>query len=90
MFYFYTIFVPVSIILIGFYLERKPRTKKDIVNFLFKIFKTFITYALLLYYLEMEDIIDSSWTFYTILFFLIPFGVLIIPFKLYYFLNKES
>jgi drug/metabolite transporter (DMT)-like permease len=90
MFYFYTILIPVLIIITGFYLEGKPNKKRYVVNFLFKIFITFFIYTFLLYYLEMENIINSGWSFYTMLFFLIPFGILIIPFKCYFFLNKEK
>jgi len=64
--------------------------KKDVVNFLFKVFKTFFTYALLLYFLEMENFINCGWSFYTILFFLIPFGVIILPLKFYFILKKRS
>ena len=90
MFYFYTILIPILIIITGFYLEGKPNKKRDMINFLFNLFKTFLTYTLLLYYLEMENIINSGWSFYTMLFFIIPFGILIIPFKCYFFLNKEK
>ena len=86
MFYFYTIFIPISIILLCYFLGGKPNKKSDVVNYLFK---TLITYALLLYYLEMENFIDSGWAFYSIIFFVIPFGILIAPFKLYYLLKRK-
>ena len=90
MFYFYTILIPILIIVASFYLEDKPSRKQDVVNFLFNLVKTFFTYSLLLYYLESELIINTSWTFYTIFFFLIPFSILVIPFKLYYFFKNRS
>lgn len=90
MFYFYSIFIPISIIILGFYLEGKPSKKSDIVTYLFKILKTLVTYSLLLYYLESEHIINSSWAFYSVMFFLIPFGLVIIPLKLYYFLKRDK
>lgn len=90
MFYFYTIFTPIFIIGLSFYLYGKPNTKSDFVNFLFEIVKTLITYALLIYYLESEHFINSGWAFYSIIFFLIPFGLIIIPFKLYYLLRKVN
>ena len=90
MFYFYTILIPILIIITGFYLEGKPNKKGDVVSFLFKMFKIFFTYALLLYYLEMENIINAAWSSYTIMFFLIPFGSLIIPVKCYFFLKKHK
>ena len=90
MFYIYTILIPILIFVAGFYLEGKPNKKRDVVSFLFKIFKTFFTYALLLYFLEMENYINSGWSFYSMLFFLIPFGIIIIPFKCYFLLKKEK
>jgi hypothetical protein len=89
MFYFYSILIPFLILAIGFYLEGKPKRKLEVVNYLFKMFLTLVLYTLLIYFLETEHYINSSWTFYTILFFLIPFGLIVTMFKLYYlFKNK--
>ncbi len=90
MFYFYTIIIPILIIVVSFYLEDKPSRKQDVINFLFNLVKTFFTYTLLLYYLESELIINVGWTFFAMLFFLIPFSILVIPFKLYYFFKNRS
>lgn len=90
MFYFYTILVPTIILVLGFYLDKKPKTKLKIINYFFKIFLVLITYTLLIYFLETEHYINSNWIFYTMLFFLIPFGLIIIPFRLYYFLKNKK
>ncbi len=88
MFYFYSVFAPFLILAIGFYLEGKPKMKNEIVAYLFKMFLTLVFYSLLIYFLEMEQFIDSSWTFYTLCFFLVPFGLIITILKIYYILKK--
>lgn len=90
MFYFYSILIPILILLLGFYLEGKPKKKTEIVNYLFKIFLILSGYTLLIYFLETEKYINSSWTFYSMIFFLIPFGLIIIPLKLYYFFKSDK
>lgn len=89
MFYFYSILIPFLIFAIGFYLEGKPKRKLEVIDYLFKMFFALVFYTLLIYFLEMEDYIDSNWTFYTLYFFLTPFGFIIIPLKLYYFFKKK-
>ncbi|CAM4071967.1 hypothetical protein FLBR109950_15240 [Flavobacterium branchiophilum] len=89
MFYFYSILIPFLIFYIGFYLEGKPKRKLGVVDYFFKMFLTLVFYTLLIYFLETEHYINSSWTFYTLLFFLIPFALIIIPFKLFYFFQKK-
>lgn len=89
MFYFYSILIPFLIIIITFYLEGKPKIKLGIINYLFKTFLVLVAYALLIYFLETEHFINSSWTFYSMMFFLIPFGLVITIFKLYYIFKKK-
>jgi len=90
MYYFYIFFIPIVIIGASFYLEGKPTEKRNFVNFSFKIFKTFITYALLLYYLESENFINSGYSFLTVFMFTLLFGILIIPFKIYFMIKKDK
>lgn len=89
MFYFYSILMPFLILAIGYYIEGKPKRKLEVVNYLFKIFLVLLLYTLLIYFLEMEHYINSGWAFYSMMFFLIPFGLIITTFKLYYFLKKK-
>lgn len=90
MMYLYIFVIPIAIIIVGYYLEGKPTKTREWVNFLFKIFKTYFTYALLLYYLGGENFINVGLSFITILLFTIPLGIVIIPFKIYYFLKKKN
>lgn len=89
MFYVYTIVIPVLILLLGYYLTKPHPTKlSDFVNLIFKMIPHFFGYSLLLYFLEMEEYIDTSWTFYTMLFFLIPISVIIVILKIFYSIKK--
>lgn len=89
MFYFYSILIPFTILIVGFYLEGKPNKKLEIINYLFKIFLILLVYTFLIYFLEMEHYINSSWTFYSMIFFLTLFGIIIVPLKLYYIFKKK-
>lgn len=90
MFYIYTVLIPILIAILVFYFERKLNSKLNVIKYLFEIFKILFTYSLLLYYLEMEHIIDTSWAFYSIMFFLVPFGIIITPLRIYsYFKNRK-
>jgi hypothetical protein len=42
----------------------------------------------LLYFLEREKHINTSWTFYSVLFFLIPITVILFVLKLYYWVKS--
>lgn len=89
MFYFYTILLPILILLLVYFIEGKPDSKRKFVNYFFKSFIILIIYGLFLYFLEMENYINSGWAFYTIMFFLIPFGIIIIPLRIYFSFKKE-
>ena len=86
--YIYIIFIPMLIISISYYLENKPTQNRELVNFSFKMFKTFFTYALLLYYLGAENFVNTGLTFIPMLLFSIVLGIITIPFKIYMFLKK--
>jgi len=90
MFYIYSILLPFLILFLLYFIDGKPRIRRKIINYLFKSFIALIVYTLLLYFLEMENYIDSGWAVYSLVFFLVLSGVLIIPFKLYYLFKKEN
>lgn len=90
MFYIYTILLPVIILLLNYVLEGKPTTKRRIINYFFKSLLWLIGYALLIYFLEMENYIDSGWAFYTLLFFITFAAIIIVPIRLFYFFKKEK
>jgi hypothetical protein len=90
MYYVYSALMPFSILIIGYYLDGKPNSFSGIVNMLFKILIYLFAYTFLIYYLEMENYINSSWSFYTLIFFLTPISIITVLFKLYYTLRKSK
>lgn len=88
--YLYVFIIPISIIVVGYYLEGKPTKTREWVNFLFKVVNTYFTYALLLYYLGGEEFLNTGLSFVTVFLFTIPLGIIVIPLKIYYFFKKEK
>ena len=88
--FFYTIFIPILILVFNYFIERKPNDIKGVVDLLFKTFKDFIFYALLLYYIGGEHFLNVGLSFLTVIMFAIPLGIIAIPLKLYYFFKKEK
>ena len=78
-FYSYTIAIPILILFINYYfINQKPKKIIDYVEFVLKSVPSLFGYAFLLYFLESENYIDTSWAFYTVLFFLIPITLLVL------------
>jgi heme/copper-type cytochrome/quinol oxidase subunit 4 len=82
-FYFISIIIPIIILLITFYvLKRGVKSKKNQDIFVISLILISF-YALILYLLTMENIYDSGWAFYSILFFTIPILFVTLTYKLY-------
>ena len=91
MFYIYSLLLPIAIV-VTFYFMEKPKPIKliGVIDFLLKALVSILLYALFLYFLELNfNIEGTEWSFYTVFFFTIPIGVILLMIKLYYFL-KES
>lgn len=86
MFYVLTIIVPIIILVLCYFLFAKPKNFVEILNWILKTLPFFLLYALLLYVLEYREYINTSWTFYTILFFsIIIYPIVAIIRLIYYF-----
>lgn len=71
--------------------KPKPNTFRSFIDFGLKLIPYFLIYAFFHYFLEMEHIINVGWTFFTIIFFLIPVSIILFLFKLYYLIkNRKS
>ncbi len=91
MFYFYTLILPSIILGISYYVTPvKPRKFYEYVNMLVKTLPFLFAYGFLLYFLEMGGKIDSGWSFYSFMFFLVPIAVIIILFKVFYFIKNKK
>ena len=85
MFYICTIFVPVLMLLVVYFISNtKPRVFIDYVGLVLKTTPYLFGYSFFLYFLEKENFINTSWTFYSILFFLIPITVITMVIKIFY------
>ncbi len=89
MFYVYTLIIPILIILLSVWIkEDKIKEISSLVNTLFQIIPHLFGYAFLIYFLETESYIDSSWAFYTLIFFLIPVSFIILVLKIFLAIRK--
>ncbi len=89
MFYVYTILIPILILVLGYYwVSPKPKKISDFISLIFKMIPHCFGYAFFLYFLENEGYIDANWSFYTMLFFMIPISIIIITLRIFYFLKK--
>jgi len=86
MFYLYTIFGPILIILFLFIIW-KPNLKsfKSWNDNLLKTIPYLFTYCLFIYLIELIGLKDSSWELYSIIFILILSSVLLLIIKLIFY-----
>lgn len=88
MFYLYTIFVPILLLLVNYiFTDPKPKTLINYVGLFLRTSVYLFAYAFMLYFLETEDYIDTSWAFYSILFFLVPVIIIALLIKVFYWIK---
>ena len=75
-YYIYSLAIPLAIIFISL-LMFKSLSSFKVTKALTIALILLIIYALLIYLLEMENYVDTEWTFYTLLMLLIPFIILV-------------
>lgn len=80
-FYLYSIVLPIIIIAIVFWFHR-PLKINNISKALIRGFIPLSVYILLVYFLEMENYIDSSWAFYSLIIFFIVYIIISIVLKI--------
>lgn len=90
MFYVYTIVLPVSILLV-LYNTRKPRliTFIEYIDFIYRVLPFLVVYALILYYLENENLVNSGYAFLSLITFLIPLTMIVLSIKLFNWLRRR-
>lgn len=89
MFYFYTIVIPIVIIIVSSYIN-KPKSYKEFLNCLLWTLPFMLVYSIALYFLELNDAIQENWTFYTIWFFAIISYPIILILRLLVSLKDKS
>lgn len=89
MFYVYTLVIPLLIVLFGIWIKDvKLKEIPSVVNILFQMIPHLFGYAFLIYFLERESYIDSSWAFCTLIFFLIPVCLTILVLKIFFSMKR--
>jgi branched-subunit amino acid transport protein AzlD len=90
MFYAFAILFPL-LILAALYYKRKPRLKvfSEYVDFAYRALPLGFVYALILYYLETEDLVDSGYAFLSLITFLIPLAIIVLALKSYYWFRQR-
>lgn len=74
-FYLYSVVLPILIIIIILWFYR-PLKMKNVFKALVVSIIPLCIYTLFIYFLEMENYLDTGWSFYSLTFFLIPYGVI--------------
>lgn len=88
MFYVYSIFLPILIVSLIYRVGSfKVKTYRELVSFVSIVLPYLMSYTFLLYFLNMEGYIDTGWSFYALIFFLIPILFVIMISKVF-FLTK--
>jgi hypothetical protein len=89
-FYLLTIFIPTLIlVLVMLFSINKSITFNNGMTIVIKSLPYQYLYAFLLYFLESEECISTSWTYYTLLFFLIPISLIIGLIKFFILIKKH-
>jgi hypothetical protein len=79
MFYIIVIVIPLVIALLSYVFTKKSdRFKWHLIRSVVKSLPYQYGYLFLLYFLEMEDYIESNWQFYSLAFFLIPISIILL------------
>ena len=80
-FWSYSVIIPVVIIFISIFLYR-PFSLNRVARGLLVSLIPLVIYILVIYFLEMEEYIDSGWSFFSLSMFFIPYllAVLIVNF----------
>ena len=87
----YTLLIPFLIVLINYWVTKdKPKKVSDYVNILAKSLPDQYGYLFFLYYLSRERNLDVGWAPITITTFLLTLTVIIISFKIFYFIKKRQ
>ena len=87
-YYLATLAFPALIIVIHFFVFKiKLEHFSDLISILFRSLPFLFAYTFLLYFLSMENYLDTGWAFYSLLFFLIPISLILAILKLFKIIN---
>lgn len=89
MFYLLSIFIPIGIALIAYLILGFPKDFFGHIKVIIKVLPYIFLYALLLYFLQMENYFNSGWAFISLMFFLVPITVIVIGIYLFRKIRKR-
>lgn len=89
MFYIIVIVIPLVIALLSYVFTKKSdRFKWHLVRSVVKSLPYQYGYLFLLYFLEMENYVESNWQFYSLGFFLIPISIILLI--IHFIFNRKA
>ncbi len=89
MFYFLTLIIPVSFVLLG-YSIIKPKNWKGWVKVLTRVTPFLYLYTIFLYWLALNSPDRLGWEWFTLLFFLLPITLILLILHLITYFDKNS
>jgi len=91
MFYFYTVVIPIVIVVLGYFFKKpKPKFFTEYISLLVQSLPYLFCYAFFIYFLEMEHYINIGWGFYTLIFFLLPIAIIALILKLFFWFKQKG
>lgn len=87
-FYFYSVVIPILIYGVFAIMYAKDLKFSLLLKAFIRALPYLYLYLFVLYYLEREDLIETGWAFYTLMFFLVPLSI--IGGLLFYFVQRKS
>lgn len=90
MFYVTSLLIPIAIILLVFFQTKPIKPFSAFVRFYTYSFLAMLLYTVIIYYLQTNLIIDTGWTTYSLIVFMIPAFVLLIVFQLIVYTRKKK
>lgn len=91
MLYVFVVFIPLVILLLGYvFSAAKPNSFPSYIKLIVKVLPYLFCYGLLLYFLEMENYIDTGWVFYSYTFFMLPVAIIALLLNLLYWVKNKK
>ena len=87
----YILFIPLLILIIGYvFFIQSPKQLINYIKHTVKMLPILIAYSGLLYLLEINNAFGTDWAFYTFIFFFIPFSIVIIILRFYFWFREKE
>jgi hypothetical protein len=89
--YLFVILIPVLILGANYWASKqKPKTVSEWANLILRTLPHEWGYAFFVYYIDMEQKVNTGWAFLTLVMILLPLTVVILFLKLFYWLKSKN